>query len=77
MDGKGCWVLGDTCTGYLVYTQGGTVDVDVEAGRYDVYAVEASTGKVALSQKGITLTGRFSMIDSGANRIYWLRKVST
>ncbi len=73
LDGQGCVALGKAGVGYLVYTLGDTVSLEVEEGKYALYCINTTTGETKLVQKKTTLKGIFGVADSRAGQVYWLK----
>ena len=74
VDGENCKALGDSCLGYLLYTEGGKAHLTVDGGRYDIYTVSHQTGDITLKHRKVLLSGSFTPDETDARRIYWLRK---
>ncbi len=69
----GAVALGDSSRGYLVYAQDDTVALDVAAGTYDLYDIDAKTGLITPRQKA-TLSSRHTITGVRPGSLVWLRR---
>ena len=71
---QGGVALGCRDKGYLLYTRQPAASLSVTPARYDVYTVDAATGQIALSHRGLLLKGPFATDGGGSGQVYWLRR---
>ena len=68
-DGEACWVL-EGPNGLLTYTTGERAAVAVARGKYDIYAVDETTGSTEIIKKNVNLEGEYKL----PTHICWLQK---
>lgn len=73
INGEGCVALGGA-TGYLVYTQSNAFRINVNAGNYQVYQINAKTGEIKQETKKVSLTSTYEKSDTSPNKIYWIQR---
>ncbi|MBR1410868.1 MAG: pectate lyase [Prevotella sp.] len=75
MSAEGAVALGDSSSGYLIYTTSGQFKLqDITPGKYTVYTVHPQTGAIKISEKSIRIDGSLVKNDIKSNQIFWIRK---
>jgi len=75
LDGGGCVALGSDAEGYLLYAQADTVSLNIIPATYDLFVIEASTGRVSLLQKKLKANGPFLRTGLRTGQVLWLRRL--
>ena len=73
INGEGCVALGGA-TGYLVYTQSNAFRINVNAGNYQIFQINAKTGEIKQESKKVGLTSTYEKSDTSPNKIYWIQR---
>ena len=73
INGEGCVALGGE-TGYLVYSQSNAFRINVNAGNYQVYQINAKTGEIKQESKKVNLTSTYEKSETSPNKIYWIQR---
>ena len=74
VEADGSIALGSTTDGYLLYAQGDTVSLNVTPGTYDLFSIEASTGRITLLQKKLKAGGSFLRTGLHSGQVLWLKR---
>ena len=75
MAAEGAVALGNSSSGYLIYTTSGQFKLqDIIPGKYTVYTVHPQTGAIKISEKSIRIDGTLVKNDIKSNQIFWIRK---
>ncbi len=74
VEADGSIALGSTTDGYLLYAQGDTVSLNVTPGTYDLFSIEASTGRITLLQKRLKAGGSFLRTGLHSGQVLWLKR---
>ncbi len=71
-----CQVIGRSGTGYVVYSKDdGTITVDVENGKYRLHSIDPKSGEIKTGGKDVVSGGKYTITDSGSNKVYWIEKI--
>ncbi|MBO4462638.1 MAG: pectate lyase [Prevotella sp.] len=74
MEAAGCVALGSDADGYLLYAQGDTVSLDIQPGTYNLFSIDASTGRITLLQKKLKADSTFLRTGLHNGQVLWLRR---
>ena len=74
VEADGCIALGSATDGYLLYAQSDTASLNVNPVTYDLFAIEASTGRITLLQKKLKVGGSFLRTGLHNGQVLWLRR---